>query len=704
MRCNASTKTNIGFCFGVSSILWASSVLLICSTLAFAQGISPTPSGFDPVLEARVNPLCEARQVTISPSGLSVAVVGVEEVGPSKSALFSMPSYGVMAWPEDGTIALQNTNSAPSLVRLAFVDDNSLLATTSFGASSTFRKRVSGEWAIDRTRSDQSVKPQEFVYRPANLFLYLPFDREFGRGAIGLDGAYNNLTMMGPKEFRSQREYTGLVSRTIIGPHVLDLGSRDDGNLVWRSNLSTSVTSLDGYHRMPYSNLQFARLNAGGYALVSRGLFWPNPSNSNGPATNLPLYSAPIIDPQSGTLEFLAAPTSIVGLNNSPMKFTRRLNREVTAWTDRGWYLHTMTFSKATGKAVLLFRNRSDLRGKTTLDESGIVFIKSSSREIARFVCSNTGTVTPVPRLDDEQEGVNTPRDLALPVADTLRWFRLSSEVRHVGTPPTTELINSQYDWLYNTNRISVWVSQQRRRALGTVLLFRGGPSESLFDRPVSAIESLILQQGFRLVMLEYSGATETGADIGYRLGRNRNKSINDDAETIKALINAKRWKTDGPLFVVTESFGAGIGTVLSSKLTADLNAVVHLSGAGRWFDASLSPREGQTRIGQAGQVLSDRLSYGAPKDLADNQVTDWYQLIRRTACSDTRSTFVFGANDSVLSASDWLPECASHKAWNVLPNANHQIQNDARAVEIVRRIISSESNSISTTHQLTPP
>jgi hypothetical protein len=112
MGCKASAATNIGVGFCVSSVLWASSFLLVLSTIASAQGISLTPSRIDPILDARVNPLCDARQITISPSGSSVAVVGVEEVGPSKSALYSMPSYGIMAWPEEATIALQNTNFA----------------------------------------------------------------------------------------------------------------------------------------------------------------------------------------------------------------------------------------------------------------------------------------------------------------------------------------------------------------------------------------------------------------------------------------------------------------------------------------------------------------------------------------------------------------------------------------------------------------
>lgn len=443
-------------------------------------------------------------------------------------------------------------------------------------------------------------------------------------------------------------------------------------------------------HRFFYSDLSFAKEGDGNLAIIGRGLYWPNPDRASQASSTLPLYANPIVELGTGIVNFYASPSRVTALRPNGRAKARRLQTEVTRWVKHGWYLHGMTTSSEAKKTILLFRNMNDKYASQSVFDSAIVLVDEDRNQTRRFVCQQQFTLdrvvadVPTDPLNPSDPSVKGPSFLPVPVNGETSLTPTAATVSMMTTIPKAQNESEFVEFTDRGHRIGLWITQSTPTPKGTVILVRGGPAETVFGRTIGQMENRVLGQGYRLLRVEYSGAGNTGYDIGVRLGQDRKQSLRRDAAAVRAFLQERRLNQGEPIAILAESFGSGLTAELLKLDDINVVKAILVSPAGTWTDPITNTVSKQSEIGRRGQALYDRMLMGAPKDKSGSEVGAWYQEIRERTCHDPRSLFIFGSNDTVVRASDWMPECINHPNFNVISGANHQLDSDPRALDVL--------------------
>ncbi len=630
--------------------------------------------------------LCSAEQVRLSPSGNYYATVGSEYLPFSGSAMFEMPTFRVGRWPTNGQLAADNLPFVPSVKAATFFNDDTLIVTTVFGANVGLERVAASDWKKS-SRELFSGQKGEFVYRPAYLYVEQAPDL-FGKNVATENSAnYRNATLEDGM-FKSSREYTGLVSRTLISNDIYEIASDESGRLFWRKNFGTEIPIEPTFQRFSNTDISFYRLNNNQVAIAGRGLFWPSPSAVSSPSTEYPLYSLPVTDRATSTLTAFASPNRIIPLTSDARRLSAKWNSEVKRWVEKGWYLQFMTHTSSTGRSILLFRSIYDPYNSATVDSNALVFMEQN-QPIRRVVCyaafkpeliSGDATNLRAPQAWDVNPSSAPTESVNLSYVGQGHGRRLVASVPKL--PLKTEVV----DFTSNNNRLGIWVIQPQSRIIGTAVIVRGGPFTNVFGRSIGPIESELLAKGLRILVVEYSGAVNTAPDIGQRLGLNRNASIKADAETLLEFLRLRHYTSKGaPLVLVAESFGSALGAELLATRPEVFSKAIFLVPAGKWHNNRLAPISTQNERTRRGQILIDRLVYGVKTESDEREIEIWYNRIREVSCGFKDITFVFGSEDDAVNSADWKQDCGNSDKFHVLLGATHHLQNDTRTIDIIK-------------------
>jgi pimeloyl-ACP methyl ester carboxylesterase len=644
--------------------------------------VSRIPSNTDPTF-AQV--LCNAKQVTLGQSGDRFVLVSDDKISLSQSPMFHNPRMQIVKWPTGSNLLNETADVQSSVKSVTSITETHIIGTTVFGSVFSLAFQNDNKWVRDSelTSAPPWAKGM-FVRWPSQI--YLPSGNQQNLSQTLLQDP----SLDKDEGFQSIRETTGLVSRSVIGPDFMDIGSDVHGNLFWRKNYGSQVIPMPNMHRFIYTDISFANIHNNGLAIIGRGLYWPNPSERSHPSSTLPLYALPVVELGTGIVNFYASPSKVIAVTPSRRAEARRLQIEVDRWIERGWYLHSMTTSSAAKKTILLFRNINDKYGSQTVLDSAVVFVDESGTAGSRFVCSQQGSVAedyqepPTELTGPADPTVRSPSFLPVPAKGQVSWNPTRADISKVSTIPEAQNRNEYVEFSHDGHRIGLWITQVTSTPKGTIILIRGGPADTVLDRPTGQMEHQILRDGYRLLRVEYSGALNTGYDVGMRLGQNRNQAIRRDALAVQAFLRERRIERDQPIALVAESFGSGLGTELLKLDNMNIKKAVFVVPSGTWVNPYANSGREQSERGRRGQAVSDRLLYGAPTDKSGNAIDTWRQEIRRVACGDRRLVFIFGENDNVVRASHWMPECSGRTDFHVLSSANHQLDSDPRAIEIL--------------------
>jgi hypothetical protein len=348
-----------------------------------------------------------------------------------------------------------------------------------------------------------------------------------------------------------------------------------------------------------------------------------------------------------------------------------------------------MATSSDAKKAVLLFRNLDDAYAASSMASTALVLISADRNQAKRFVCSQNIFLTQYreePSSENPQstpEGVRAPAYIPEIVNGTIAINSTDPKISAVSTIPSTQTHNEFIAYNARGHRVGLWLIQSTKRPKGTVIVLRGGPADTVFDRNVGQLEHLALREGYRLLWVDYSGSENTAFDVGVRLGQDRNQAIKRDADAVLAFIKHRRFDQNQPVLLLAESFGSGLAAQLMRQDSTKIKKAILAVPAGTWVRPDARQETGQSERGQRGQAVYNRLVLGAPFDQVGNPSDPWFKAIRETICNDPRSVLIFGENDKVVQASDWNPECADHPNLHVLAKGNHQVGSHPRALEI---------------------
>lgn len=212
----------------------------------------------------------------------------------------------------------------------------------------------------------------------------------------------------------------------------------------------------------------------------------------------------------------------------------------------------------------------------------------------------------------------------------------------------------------------------------GYYLRIRGGPMSNLDNYAPAEHEKELLNLGWKLILIEYSGATETAPSIYSRLAKSRDDSLRQDAKVISDEIN--RLSPEIPLIMTAESWGSALASYLIENLGSRVNHLLLLVPVADNIDPSeYSSNKGNDLNSIYNRVVREveNGTYGVPYDGKNSEINYWFAQRAKILCNFPDKTIMFGGKDERVTPAPWRKACGDSLEYIVFENVGHDMSEE---------------------------
>jgi len=441
----------------------------------------------------------------------------------------------------------------------------------------------------------------------------------------------------------------GLVTRTVIGDGTVDVGSRDWSRVFLIRGDAQPLPVDPRVRAIDFRDMLALPTGRGRVGLFAEGLVHEDAARPLRDPLRWPLYARAVVNPATGEPWLVHGPREARPFGRLGGPLARKVSRVIDEVARAGWDVTAVAGTPVAGRTVIVAKAQGSATrwGRAAL----IVFIDAARGARRMFACE--------PR---------EPRSLGDP---TITF----AEVQDL--PPAPGVRVSRFEERDGDHRIGLTVLGQPGGP-GTVVWYRGGPSASLLrdGPPFAAIELAAL--GWRVVLVEYSGAANADPLMATRLVLDRQGSLTRDA--VLALRWLDRNPAPGPLHVVADSFGALAASYLLERAPLRITTATLVAPYGVWRPAG--GREDLRRPdARRRQEVVDQHVFGAPADARGAPVQDWMDARRAVLCGFAGTAVLLGADDPISTPAHWPAPCGGSSV-RVFPETGHDVLSNPDAAQ----------------------
>ncbi|GIU67098.1 alpha/beta hydrolase family protein [Candidatus Phycosocius spiralis] len=461
------------------------------------------------------------------------------------------------------------------------------------------------------------------------------------RQPLDLNLIINRIPDSTKSRFTPSLALEGLVSLSVLRDSIVLIGQDENFKLKMAKFTPNTMDFTD--ISAPINRMGFPRLRAfetsegvlgladiGFIALLKGGRF---------ETVKIPMYGRFIQTPFDAGPEILFGPNSIHSFSQSARDTSSIINAELARWVSSGWYIKSGSYDKSSGRIALLMKAGG-------IDDSALVFLNING-ESSYISCTDRSfekSSRPISFSDKlEKEHAPVPKY-------PLSFIEISDE----------------------NDRIGIWTFQSKANSKGTIVSVRGGPTVSLYGDHISDFEARLLNKGFKIVKIEYSGAQQSSYDLFGRLAKDFSSSIETDAKIVTQYL--KSINDQKPMFLLAYSFGSLLGAEISAQNPHIFRQTFLVAPFSSW---QRFKKEDVANIPEVIKysLVRDHLGFGSPLNIDHNQQLAFSAKIEAIVskyCQVDNLKVLYGEFDEITPPKDWISGCRKEKKTEIFQHSGH--------------------------------
>ncbi|MCZ8209963.1 MAG: hypothetical protein O9270_17425 [Aquidulcibacter sp.] len=358
-------------------------------------------------------------------------------------------------------------------------------------------------------------------------------------------------------------------------------------------------------------------------APLNKGIFEPIPT---------PLYARVAQTGVEGKVRLLHSPSQVIAVDTSIRGEADAINiGPLAEWLKHGWTISSLAFDPASKRSAML------LRGGDRLDRALVLQEPNSLPRVS--VCQSNETNVKV----------------------------------YQGNQVVTPLYQREFfDGPTENWKLGLWHIKGKKTGKGTIIRFRGGPTDSVFQQDIGDIVKPLLDRGYTYLSVDYSGSRNTNPNVYTRLREDPFRALNRDASEIVKFLEVQ--KLQKPYIIIAESFGA-LPAAAVAQHSPDLISQFHLAFP---FGKYVPPPEisGESSIDELSQFdYAVKDAYGGPSRLDPKAQDDFNSEMNRQLsglCFTPAVNLYFGAMDPKVRPEHWETGCLRTIQRETFPQTGH--------------------------------
>lgn len=620
--------------------------------------------------------ICNAGEVEIAPGTGHIGLFQRDLFPTTVNRVFFLNNAALMKWPT-GTKPLEIAPLPPMLRSVAFTESTRFEATTFSG------QLVFGE--ITQKDVGFSIPDQQLgSLNVGRAQIDIVIASGFANDSIKKHPIFNkNQDVSG---FQGSNTYSGLAYRFVVGESTHDLGTDPKGNMIFPKDGHVQAFWSSPLSRFAFSNISLAFHPDGMLVPHARGLVPPTKMPNRPWETPAPIYAKAILDARTKELVMIHSPNSVLAFGPRFERRARGLTALVRQWVDKGWWIQSIATDQASQKTAILLAAQGTSTSSETSFQRAIILIEDIPSKVSTYTCRKKERNNPGESISLESVFGSAENFDELPVSSNVSEPEYELTLRSEAVAPVFPVRFSEFG--APENRMGFWIMEPGlKEPIGTILFLRGGPASSIHSEPVNELDEQLLNRGYRVLKVEYSGAQDTALDVFERLALDRARALKKDAETIHLFLRSQGF--DEPIFVIGASFGGTLASYLIETLGPDLSRAFLIAPAARWRLSDTTTAVKKSADGIERQRVFDFSTLGVPVDASGVDINHWLNQRRQVICNSSKTKVFIGGKDPLVPPEDWQADCHLQGQVTIFPEAGHDlISNPASSDQLIESIL----------------
>lgn len=627
--------------------------------------------------------LCSARSVALLPGGQSV-ILRDQVTFPKTQSMMTYQGFAYhLNWPSVRE-PLRGYRLGTS-IRSIYPISNSKIVTVDF------LNRIEVHDVTNRTIGSLEMESNAGLPLVANGYTSVSgMNKLASKIKLNKRGNYYLSTQFGPRlpstrlsmksspdvRFLNSETNDGIVAHLIFEGDSYWVGSEAGRNLAIMLP-NGDVIELDRrLDQFSAPDLSLARAADGALVLLAQGLEIHLTDAESTAFEAIPLYSTAVVDVSSEIILWRFGPNVLEEVEPVASKLYERSREELNKWISKGWILKSTATDTSSGKVAMLFKQIGGRFNSYPRNNTAIVMLTLTSSNY--WQCRQDDKPKPFPQQD-------------------LSYQEVTQTAEKIAEIPNAEykLDFSELPTKTGTSRIGKWTILPKEEK-GILIQLRGGPATNLYDQQLTEFDKHALEDGWRIVRYEYSGATSSALDTYSRLSKSINEALELDSRLISNDIRAM--KNSLPIALQATSFGARLAPFVLKSVPEVVSGTIMQAPFTYWRPPnSTQPIEAWSTSEKA-QLRFDTATFGAPRSSTGLDFNEWSREVTLGVCKEKNITYFFGKRDQKVKSEDWTSVCGMGLEVIEYEGAGHGLIDDPRfvrdATQKLRRILSSNEGS----------